>query len=167
MTVLGKPLSELEAADIALLCQEQQPEGAQFEIKSDLPTRNGKRADYKIMGDYARNALAAEIVAFANSYGGTMVIGIVESSDKPNRATAISALPDCSDLARRLRQSVQDIVDPPLPLLEARGVVYRARRNQRRRYYEGREVAPRAPPIDGEQGSICQAGGRERPHRHA
>jgi Schlafen, AlbA_2 len=89
----------------------------------DLPTRDGRAADYTTVGDYARNGLAAEIVAFANTYGGTIVIGIVESSDKPNRATAISALPDCSDLARRLRQSVQDIVDPPLPLLEARGIV--------------------------------------------
>jgi hypothetical protein len=123
MTVLSKPISEIEAADIALLCDEQRPEGSQFEIKRDLPAKDGKSSGNTTITDYARNALAVEIVAFANTYGGTMIVGIEESSDKPHRARAISPMPECTDLARRLRQSVYDIIDPPLPLLEARGVV--------------------------------------------
>ena len=55
MTILDKPIAEIEASDILLLCQEQQPEGAQFEIKRDLPTKDGKPADYVAIGDYARN----------------------------------------------------------------------------------------------------------------
>jgi hypothetical protein len=70
MAVLDRPISEIEAADLSQLCQEQRPEGAQFEIKRDLPTKDGKKlADYTIIGDYARNGLAVEIVAFANTYG--------------------------------------------------------------------------------------------------
>ena len=115
MTVLDKPIRDINAEDIRQLCQDRRPEGPQFEIKRDLPTKDGKPADYSNVGDYARNALATEIVAFANTFGGTMVIGVIESSDKPNRATAIAPMPNCDDLAR--------IVDPPLPMLESWGVV--------------------------------------------
>src|SRR5687767_7956279 len=106
--MINKPLSEIEKADIDLLCQEQRPEGSQFEIKRDLPAKDGKPAVNATLTEHARNAITIEIIAFANTYGGTVVVGITESDDKPHRAKAVSPLADCADLARRLRQSVYD-----------------------------------------------------------
>jgi hypothetical protein len=101
---LDKPISEIDAADVEQLCIEQRAEGAQFEIKQDLPSQDGKvGASPGTVGDYARNTLTTEIVACANTYGGTMVLGIAETSDKPNRARSVSPLPQCCELATRLR----------------------------------------------------------------
>lgn len=127
MGALDKPISKIDAVDIKQLCIEQRAEGAEFEIKRGLPTKDGKIAAYTAtIPDYARNALAAEIVAFANTYGGTMVVGIAETTDKLNRAKSVSPLPQCRDLARRLRQAVQDVVDPPLTLFESEGIATEA-----------------------------------------
>lgn len=124
MTAVDKPISEIDRSDIFDLCDEKPAEGVQFEIKEDLPAKDG-RTVYQggSVPDYARNAIAAEIVAFANTYGGTLLIGIRETEDKPHRPDAVSALPHCSELAHRLRQAIYDVIDPPLPQLESRGVV--------------------------------------------
>jgi Putative DNA-binding domain len=76
----------------------------------------------KSVGQYARNVIAEEIVAFANTLGGVVCIGINETKDNPKRADSPNPLPRVHDLARQLRQAVYDIIDPPLPLLEAWGI---------------------------------------------
>ena len=74
--------------------------------------------------DYARNEIAEEIIAFANTFGGAVCIGINETADHPKRAESPRPIPRVHELARRLRQAVYDIIDPPLPILEAIGVDY-------------------------------------------
>jgi hypothetical protein len=75
-----------------------------------------------MIGEYARNEIAKEVVAFANTYGGTILVGIDETKDKPNRAKQPALLPQVHELARRLRQSIYDVIDPPLHVLEAAGI---------------------------------------------
>lgn len=123
MSAIDKALSDISDADIRRLLDEKPAKGAQFEIKAGLP---GKQAGSSDLSEYARNNLAAEIVAFANTFGGTLVIGIEETDDKPHRPNSISALPECADLARRLRQAIFDVIDPPLSRLESHGVVTEA-----------------------------------------
>lgn len=126
--MIFKPLDQITAEDVHELCRDQAAETAQLELKSDLPTRDRSRRDnwydrHRSVGEYARNAVAEEVTAFANSFGGTVLIGIRETDDKPNRAEAIQPIPQVHNLARRLRQAIQDIIDPPIPLLEAEGIV--------------------------------------------
>ena len=117
MAILDKPLNEITAEDVDLLCEEQMQEGPQFEVKQEVTIRDGKPSEQ------GRNAITKEIIAFANTYGGTLVVGVTESADSPHRAEHIHPVPECADLARRLRQAVQAIIDPPLQTLEAKGVV--------------------------------------------
>jgi hypothetical protein len=150
MRLLQEPLETITANDIAQLCSDQVSESTELELKSDLPCKAGQQADPwhagKSFGDYARNQITEEIIAFANTLGGVVCIGIEESTDHPKRAKAPSPLPRVHDLARRLRQAVYDNIDPPLPILEACGIELGA---------NGQGVVLlRVPPS------------RRRPHRH-
>lgn len=121
----GKRLRELTRVDIERVVTEQMPEGSEFELKGELPAKKGDdpwltKGDR--IGDYARNELLAEVVAFANAYGGTLLVGVTEAHTKPPRAASIRPLPRCAELAERLRLAARDLVDPQIPLLEVEGV---------------------------------------------
>jgi hypothetical protein len=129
MLIFRDPLEAVTWADIDRLCADQVSEGTEFELKSDLPTRDGNLHPWHSggqLGEYARNQIAEEIIAFANTVGGVVCLGINETSDHPKRADSPHPLPHVHDLARRLRQSVYEIIDPPLPVLEAAGVEFQA-----------------------------------------
>jgi hypothetical protein len=124
--ILREPLETITAADIHQLCTDKISEGAEMEFKADLPHRGGRAKDSwhtgGAIGEYARNEIAAEIVAFANTFGGAVCVGIDETTDHPKRADTPNPLPRVHELARRLRQAVYDVIEPPLPILEAWGV---------------------------------------------
>jgi hypothetical protein len=127
MRILREPLNAIGAQDIRQLCADQVSEGTGVELKSDLPIKgNTKQKDPwhtgGSIGDYARNQIAEEIIAFANTLGGVVCVGINETQDHPKRAAGPNPLPRVHELARRLRQAVYDVIDPPLPVLEAIGV---------------------------------------------
>jgi Putative DNA-binding domain len=125
MRILRDALSTIKAPDIVQLCDDQVAEGTQLELKRDLPCRAGRLDPWHTggsIGEHARNAIAEEVVAFANTLGGVVLVGIEETTDHPKRAATHRLLPRIHELARRLRQAVFEIVDPPLPLLEAEGI---------------------------------------------
>ena len=102
MDLLSRDLRDLSSADIQQICNDQVAEGATLEFKADLPSNDGKGKDPWHRGarfsDYARNSLAREIVAFANTFGGALVLGINETKDKPSRAESTNPLPRVHDL---------------------------------------------------------------------
>jgi predicted HTH transcriptional regulator len=126
----SKPLTQVDASDILDLIGV--PEGQVFEIKSKLP------ADKKIHdpwydepesgkprngpGDSAKHDIFKEVVAFANSEGGWLVLGLTETSDHPKRVKGVDPLPDCHELADRFQRAAYDWIDPPLPSLQCRGI---------------------------------------------
>jgi hypothetical protein len=126
MRISSEPLDSIVADDIHQLCTDQISEGAEIEFKADLPHKDGIGKDswYSSgpIGDRARNEIAEEVVAFANTFGGVVCIGIHETADHPKRASLPNPIPRVHELARRIRQAVYDVIDPPLPMLEAKGV---------------------------------------------
>jgi len=126
MRILRSPIESINAQDIQQFCADQIAEGLEIELKADLPSKAGFATDPwhtgKSVGQYARNEIADEVVAFANTFGGVVCIGITETKDHPKRADSPNPLPRVHDLARQLRQAVYDIIDPPLPVLESWGV---------------------------------------------
>lgn len=121
-----KRLSDLKPADIQRLIDEEWQEGLELEFKETLPAKAGKTdawiSGQKTVGDYARNKLMEEIVAFSNAYGGTLVVGIAETKEKPPRASEVRSLPQCAELAERLSHQCRDCIDPQIPLLEVSSV---------------------------------------------
>jgi hypothetical protein len=127
MGIFGGNLESLSAHDVQQVCSDHVPEGTEVEYKSDLPTKGGRTQPDTwhsggAVGEYARNAIAEEITAFAHTMGGVVCIGIGETQDHPKRADKPQPLPRVHELARRLRQAVYDVIDPPLSVLEAVGI---------------------------------------------
>ena len=85
-----------------------------------------------------------ETVAFANAYGGVLLLGVRESKAKPPVAAEINPIPRCTDLAENLKDVFRNRVEPPLPRLEIFGV-----------------------PTEGDRGVVVFRVGRSRlaPHR--
>lgn len=123
--MFSKPLRNVVAADVELVCSSRLPEGPEVEYKEALPTKSGtdpwvNGGDH--IGERARKKVLEEIVAFANAFGGTLVIGIAETAEKPARANNIKPIPRCVELAERLSLQCRDCIDPKIPLIEIAGV---------------------------------------------
>jgi hypothetical protein len=123
---LAKPLHELGPEDIEGLIADAWPESETLELKEAIPSNKREPdrwyADQQGLGDRGRNELLAEVVAFANSQGGDLAIGIAETEDIPARADQLKPVPACHDLARRLEMMARDCIEPGIPLLAARGI---------------------------------------------
>lgn len=125
--MFAKPLRQLDAQDIERVCAEAVQEDANVEFKSALPAKQQVGDPWiggaSMIGDYAKTAIVKEVVAFANAYGGVLILGIEETQGKPARAAEIAPIPRCHELAERLRLVCRDTIEPQVPLLDAVGVV--------------------------------------------
>jgi hypothetical protein len=110
MSLLRKSLDAITIADLEGLVEAGARETGELEFKGALPFQPTKnqpaKADRWIekgdgIGDYARDEILAEIVAFANADGGTLVLGLHETKTEPRRAERLEPLPNCEGLARR------------------------------------------------------------------
>lgn len=124
--MFAKRLTDLSRDDLQRLVDEEVPEGAEVEFKQTLPSKHGNvdpwLAGGSSVGERARNELIEELIAFANSYGGTLLLGIAETQSKPPRASAIVPVPRCTELAERLKLQCRDCIEPQIPLLEIVGI---------------------------------------------
>ena len=98
--VLSKPIDQINLDDIKSLIASKVPESEQIEFKEALPAKN-KQDPWMNgggeIGDHAKNTLLKEVVAFANAYGGALLLGIEESDVSPSAATGISPIPQCAN----------------------------------------------------------------------
>lgn len=121
INLLSMPVDQIRISDIESLIASRIPEGEQVEFKEELPAKNGSdpwMSGGDKIGDRAKNELLKEVVAFANGYGGALLLGIGESSTKPAVADKISPIPRCADLVERLKLVFRDRVEPQLPRIE-------------------------------------------------
>jgi Putative DNA-binding domain len=132
MSIVTKPLTDITVTDLEELRDREARETSELEFKGCLPFKAQKgqpeTADRWItrgdrIGDYARDQLLAELVAFANAEGGTLILGLQETQTEPRRAERLEALPRCEDLARRLADACEDVIEPRLSYVLSKGVV--------------------------------------------
>ena len=118
--------SNLTLNDLQRLVDDQVQESDEIEFKSTLPSRKGKNDPWQQgmneIADYPRNEIIAELIAFANAYGGWLLLGVQESDDKPPRAANLSPVRACHELASRFRSMCRDCIEPQLPVLDVAGV---------------------------------------------
>jgi hypothetical protein len=126
--ILIAPIDEIDFADVVYLTQVHAEEGVRLELKERLSTSDGQpdrwMRDQSGIGRVARDEIAREIVAFANAYGGAVIVGVAESNDNPKRAVEVvkPQIPRVVDCAEQLGRALRSIIDPPLPMLEVRGI---------------------------------------------
>jgi len=126
MPALRKSLSSITAEDLRGLIDNEWAEDELLEFKQTLSTADGTpdrwMKDQQGIGERAKRDLFVEIVGFANSYGGDLVLGMDETASKPPRAAKLVLLPKCVELAHRLELAARDLIKPPIPTLAIRGV---------------------------------------------
>ena len=120
--MLSKPADQIGLADLQELIDSEVPESEQIEFKETLSTRDGSPDRWvtgaNSIGDRARNQILEEAVAFANAYGGVVVLGVRASNSRPAVASRICPIPRCNDLAERLKQVFGSCVEPQVSSLE-------------------------------------------------
>jgi hypothetical protein len=120
--ILSKPIGQISADDIHELLERKSPEDYEIEFKETLPNKSGGTdpwiAGKDEIGTYARDQILAEVVAFANAQGGTLLLGVSETDEKPPRAQSLSPLPRVRALAQRLEDQARSCIDPPLSRLQ-------------------------------------------------
>ena len=146
--ILSKPAEQINPHDIQSLIDLEVPESDRIEYKESLSTKKQKVDPWMQgmdkIGKDARNSILKEVVAFANAYGGVLVLGIADSDAEPPVASKVTPVPRCAKLAAHLRLVFRDCVDPQLVRIEVFAV-----------------------PIEGEQGVVVVRVGQSRlaPHR--
>lgn len=121
--MLRKPLNELTSSDILALIERGATEDTALEFKRALATKDGADDPWIRGGKVGTNAkrdLIKELVAFANTDGGTLVLGVGEDGQK--RATSYNAIPECRTLADCLGASLIEAADPSLTSLQSVGI---------------------------------------------
>ena len=123
--LLTKTIHDISYDDLLTLIQDQVPENEFIEYKRTLPCRNGSDpwfTEQKRIGDHAKQTILEEVVAFANSQGGILLVGIEESETDHNFAESIQPLPRCTELAKRFTLIFRDGVEPPLNNVEVKSI---------------------------------------------
>ncbi len=124
--LLCKPVVELNAVDVDELITRKWPEGFDVEYKMTLPGKDGADDPWLLakdhIGRYARDEILAEVVAFANAQGGTVVVGIDQSEDPPPKANRLVPLPRIAQLAERFEDAARSTIDPPLQRIYIKAV---------------------------------------------
>lgn len=120
--ILAKPIDEIGVDDINALIDERVPEEERIEFKEQFSTKGQTTDPWNTggnhIGEVAKKQILMESVAFANAFGGALVLGVKEDKGKPAVAKGISPIPRCDDLADRLKLIFRDCVEPELPRLE-------------------------------------------------
>jgi hypothetical protein len=119
-TIFGKPLSGLTWTDFEDVVARSLEEDQTLEFKEAFQVKDGSVDPWQSGGEkianYARDALAEEVVAFANAYGGVVIVGIEETNDNPRRAKAFKTplVRNCIECVERLGPALRSRFDPPI-----------------------------------------------------
>ena len=120
--ILTKPADQLGINDLNALIDSRVQEDERIEFKRDLPANKGQDPWYdgRSIGNKAKIEILEESVAFANAFGGALILGIDEKESKngPGAANKISPIPRCAELADRLGLVFRDCVEPHVPGIE-------------------------------------------------
>lgn len=122
-----KDIEELTADDIKTLVETLKfSENEKIEYKRTLPSK-GSVSDPWLdkkdkIGNKAIEKLTAEIIAFANSNGGRLYLGIAENNETPAKPESIMPLPRVNQLSHKLEQIISDCIEPPLRNLKFKAI---------------------------------------------
>ncbi|AOJ87165.1 AAA family ATPase [Burkholderia sp. MSMB0856] len=102
--MLGKAdLRDVTFADLLALKENQIPESHTLDFKRDFPTEKD-----------ARVSLAADVVAFANTRGGDLILGADEEGGVISRFVPIE-LQNVDAALRSLQSTLTDLIEPKIP----------------------------------------------------
>lgn len=119
MLLLGKPLSEIKPEDIVRLIDNKVPEDNKIEYKGRLPEFEKREGKIEFLAD---------VSAFANKAGGTIIFGIEEEKTADGKHTGLPVRisdigidkPRQDELKRQMESIIRDGLQPPLSNIDIR-----------------------------------------------
>ncbi|MGO9233008.1 MAG: helix-turn-helix domain-containing protein, partial [Methylocella sp.] len=125
--VFGKPIANAKRDDLDRLISEGIEEGRHLEFKEDFPSRDAGSTSPgwtpgKPIPPGRIHPLLEELVAFANADGGVIVLGMKKTKNKPPRAASLSPLAQVIELERRVRDCLNDVIEPRLPYASVKAI---------------------------------------------
>ena len=119
--LFNKSLKKITIEDVNSLIETKKTEDQEVEFKKTLPCEKGEDSwitSQKKVGSYAKKKILEELIAFANSYGGLLIIGIEESKTSPPYAIKLNPIPSVKALAERFKLICRDLIEPGFPMIE-------------------------------------------------
>lgn len=123
--LLNSPIEDISHDTLNLLIEEKIAENEHIEFKESLSSHglNDPWVENQTkVADHAKTKILEEIVAFANAYGGVLLVGIKESKNNKSVAESIKTLPKCEELVNRFKHFCRDLIEPIIPHLEFKGI---------------------------------------------
>lgn len=125
--LLHKPLNDVNASDLDEFVSRSPAEGPTLEFKGRVPARANETpwsAGNLRLPNHAKDDLISEVLAFLNTYGGQLLLGIRETDDPPPRADIVQPVDACQELARRIDDLLMNTIDPSTSAYEVRAIAY-------------------------------------------
>ena len=124
MRLSERPLELISWSDLQRLVGV--PEDQHLDFKLALSEKGGQQKPWESsggLGAQAKKALAKSVCAFANAYGGDLIVGMGETEDKPSRGSVLVSIPEIGALEEQLESFLRSgYIDPPIGGLQVRGV---------------------------------------------
>ncbi len=120
--MIPRALSEIDWSDIERLVELSREEDDRIEFKSSFKGSD----DYALLNDKQRqqvlDSIARETIAFLNTRGGDIVIGLNESDDQRPAAAAITPIKNPADAADRIARGLAALIEPAQTNISVRGL---------------------------------------------
>ncbi|WP_256750742.1 ATP-binding protein [Mesorhizobium sp. Mes31] len=121
--MINRPIAEWTLPDLTAISSASIPESQKLEFKADfaLGSQEKWRTRQEQVSSGSRDALAEELVAFANAFGGMLLLGVREEKQDDGRRVSAGLgdpIPRVAECVDRLESSLRDVIDPPLSMLE-------------------------------------------------
>ncbi|TJV21436.1 MAG: ATP-binding protein [Mesorhizobium sp.] len=126
-TMINRPAADWTLVDFEAVAKAGLPESLTLEFKGDFEAGIDERwrKNQDQISPRSRDRLAEEIVAFANAYGGVLLLGIKEEANSDGIKVSAglgAAIPLVTQCAERLESSLRAVIDPPLAVLEIQAI---------------------------------------------
>lgn len=117
MSIFEKDLRDIDESDLNKLISDKISEDERLEFKETLSSNKGPDSWIEgkdKVGDKALITLIKEIVAFANTEGGFLILGMKESDEIKPKAKKLTLIPRIVELTEKLKHQIRDLIEPTL-----------------------------------------------------
>ena len=121
--MIPRPLADIEWSDLQRLIELGREEDDRIEFKNSFKGQD----DYASLNDNQRqralDSLAREVIAFLNTRGGDLIVGIDESDGPRPTAANIQSIKKPADAADRVARGLAALIEPAQTNISVRGVI--------------------------------------------
>lgn len=121
--MIPRPLGDIDWSDVERLVELNREEDDRIEFKSSFKGEDDYVALNDVQRQRALDSLAREVIAFLNTRGGDVIVGIKEANGPRPVAAEITPLKNASDAADRIGRGLAAVIEPAQTNITVRGLL--------------------------------------------